>query len=97
MEICKKYHVEDAEEFVDSWMAYSVSHFHGENPTIAHLGKFERDEYAKKTKDAPPMENDRKSSLIIYEANKMEFDLYPFATLIPIINVIFFYWPIIVP
>lgn len=71
-------------------MAYSVSHFKGDNPTITYLNKFEREEYGKKSKEtSSSVEDDHKRSLIIYEANKIEIDSYPFATLIPIISVIF--------
>lgn len=36
------YNVSDATEFVEQWMAFSLSHLHGEDPTTDNLGEFER-------------------------------------------------------
>ncbi|XP_017091944.2 DNA polymerase alpha subunit B [Drosophila bipectinata] len=36
------YNVTDATEFVEQWMAFSLSHLHGEDPTTDNLGEFER-------------------------------------------------------
>lgn len=76
LEICKKYNVTDAEEFVDTWMAYSVSHLQGENPTFTNLSKFEREEFSKKPKEfSRAFKSSNKSSPIIYggSANKERY------------------------
>lgn len=48
LEICISYNIEDASEFVEQWIAYSVSHFHGGEPTIEYLTEFERKDLAGK-------------------------------------------------
>ncbi|EEB09900.1 hypothetical protein Phum_PHUM003720 [Pediculus humanus corporis] len=48
LELCKRHNVVDAEEFVDTWMAYSVSYLGGEGPNETNLIKFERENYIKK-------------------------------------------------
>ncbi|EDW82949.1 uncharacterized protein Dwil_GK22573 [Drosophila willistoni] len=42
MELALSYNVNDATEFVEQWMAFSLSHLHGDEPTIENLGEFER-------------------------------------------------------
>ncbi|XP_026850755.1 DNA polymerase alpha subunit B [Drosophila persimilis] len=42
MELAITYSIEDATEFVEQWMAFSLSHLHGEDPTPENLGEFER-------------------------------------------------------
>lgn len=42
VELCITYHIDDATEFVEQWMAFSVSNLHGDEPTIEHLNEFER-------------------------------------------------------
>lgn len=68
VDICVEHGIEDADELVDSWMAYSVSHLQGDNPTPQHLAKFEREVLAKKSKRLDRSGND--------SAMKMD-DLYP--------------------
>ncbi|KAL0270076.1 UNVERIFIED_CONTAM: hypothetical protein PYX00_007603 [Menopon gallinae] len=76
VEICQRYNVLEAEEFVATWMAYSLSKLQGADPTVAYLDKFERDEYRKKGKENRNSQNDnRKSSLVIYEARNKEVDV----------------------
>ncbi|KAL5284261.1 POLA2.2 family protein [Megaselia abdita] len=48
LEICISYNIEDASEFVEQWIAYSVSHFNGGEPTIEYLDEFERKDLAGK-------------------------------------------------
>lgn len=48
IEICINYNIEDASEFVEQWIAYSVSHFNGGEPTIEYLNEFERKDLAGK-------------------------------------------------
>lgn len=42
IELTISYYIEDATEFVEQWMAFSLSHLQGDEPTIANLGEFER-------------------------------------------------------
>ncbi|KAI8130480.1 DNA polymerase alpha subunit B [Lucilia cuprina] len=42
VELCITYHIDDASEFVEQWMAFSISHLHGAEPSIEHLNEFER-------------------------------------------------------
>ncbi|XP_062125556.1 DNA polymerase alpha subunit B [Drosophila sulfurigaster albostrigata] len=42
MELAISYNVNDATEFVEQWMAFSLSHLQGDEPTVANLGEFER-------------------------------------------------------
>lgn len=42
IELALSYYIDDATEFVEQWMAFSLSHLHGDEPTIANLGEFER-------------------------------------------------------
>ncbi|KAH8358634.1 hypothetical protein KR093_001502 [Drosophila rubida] len=42
MELAISYNIDDATEFVEQWMAFSLSHLQGEEPTAANLGEFER-------------------------------------------------------
>ncbi|XP_016987416.2 DNA polymerase alpha subunit B [Drosophila rhopaloa] len=42
MELAISYNVHDATEFVEQWMAFSLSHLHGEDPALDNLGDFER-------------------------------------------------------
>ncbi|XP_023168468.2 DNA polymerase alpha subunit B [Drosophila hydei] len=41
-ELALTYCVNDATEFVEQWMAFSLSHLHGDEPAIDNLGEFER-------------------------------------------------------
>lgn len=79
MEICQRHNVWEAEEFVATWMAYSVSKLKGADPTVAYLDKFERDEFRNKGKENCNSQMDnRKSSLVIYEVRSKDIDVYPF-------------------
>ncbi|KAH8363553.1 hypothetical protein KR084_011573 [Drosophila pseudotakahashii] len=42
VELAISYSVLDATEFVEQWMAFSLSHLHGEDPGLENLGDFER-------------------------------------------------------
>lgn len=42
MELCITYHIDDAAEFVEQWMAFSISHLHGDEPSLENLNEFER-------------------------------------------------------
>ncbi|XP_030370575.1 DNA polymerase alpha subunit B [Scaptodrosophila lebanonensis] len=42
VELALSYNIDDATEFVEQWMAFSLSHLHGDDPTIDNLGEFER-------------------------------------------------------
>ncbi len=47
MEICRSHHLEDAEEFVEKWMAYSISNLGGAEPTLEYLVEMENREFNK--------------------------------------------------
>lgn len=40
-EICTVNNITDAEEFVEQWMAYSLTNFNGAEPTVARLNEFQ--------------------------------------------------------
>ncbi|EDW59063.1 DNA polymerase alpha subunit B [Drosophila virilis] len=42
IELALTYSIHDATEFVEQWMAFSLSHLNGDDPTPANLGEFER-------------------------------------------------------
>uniref|UniRef100_A0A1B0BIS9 DNA polymerase alpha subunit B N-terminal domain-containing protein n=1 Tax=Glossina palpalis gambiensis TaxID=67801 RepID=A0A1B0BIS9_9MUSC len=42
VELCVIYNVDDASEFVEQWLAFSVSNLNGDEPTIENLHEFER-------------------------------------------------------
>lgn len=42
VELCVIYNVDDASEFVEQWLAFSVSNLNGDEPTIENLHDFER-------------------------------------------------------
>ncbi|EDV91004.1 DNA polymerase alpha subunit B [Drosophila grimshawi] len=42
VELSLSYSIHDATEFVEQWMAFSLSHLHGDDPTPENLGEFER-------------------------------------------------------
>lgn len=45
VEMCLKYNIDDAEDFVDQWMSYSTSKCNGDEPTLALLQNMERDDF----------------------------------------------------
>lgn len=47
MEICLSHGFDDAEEFVEKWMAYSISNLGGADPTIERLAEMENRELNK--------------------------------------------------
>lgn len=52
VELCISYHIDDAAEFVEQWLAFSVSHLSGAEPTLEYLNEFERKVFhAKREKD----------------------------------------------
>ncbi|XP_017848216.1 DNA polymerase alpha subunit B isoform X2 [Drosophila busckii] len=42
MELALTYNINDATEFVEQWMAFSLSHLHGDDPNCQNLSEFER-------------------------------------------------------
>lgn len=42
MELVISYNIEDATEFVEQWMAFSLSHLNGDEPTPENLNEFDR-------------------------------------------------------
>ncbi|XP_049529438.1 DNA polymerase alpha subunit B [Anopheles darlingi] len=50
IEICLNNNIDDPVEFVEQWMAYSVSKLSGAEPTIAYLNEMEAHEYTSKAR-----------------------------------------------
>lgn len=73
LEICVKYGLE-AEDFVDQWSAYTISHLNGKEPTVEYLVQMERKELAK-AKDTPAS---AKKLPATPKNVKVYGDLYPF-------------------
>ena len=95
LELCKRHNVVDAEEFVDTWMAYSVSYLGGEGPNETNLIKFERENYIKKpaacTKSSETIST--KSLPAVYGGSSMKeryFLFYFFSNLIFFILMYFY-------
>uniref|UniRef100_A0A1I8PVD8 DNA polymerase alpha subunit B N-terminal domain-containing protein n=2 Tax=Stomoxys calcitrans TaxID=35570 RepID=A0A1I8PVD8_STOCA len=42
VDLCSSYNIEDAAEFVEQWVAFSISNLNGAEPTVDHLNEFER-------------------------------------------------------
>lgn len=42
LELCTSYCVDDAAEFVEQWMAFSISNLNGAEPSVENLIEFER-------------------------------------------------------
>lgn len=73
LDICGLYGV-DAQEVVETWMAFSVSNNHHE-VTLEALGQMERKEFAKRAaREVPtpkgPSKQNAKSSVVVYNASK---------------------------
>ncbi|KAJ9599819.1 hypothetical protein L9F63_009859, partial [Diploptera punctata] len=77
VEICISNNI-DEEELVEVWMAFSVSHLGGANPTLDTLGQMERKEFGKKQEPQTVQKSrPQESTLIIYngkESSSMESD-----------------------
>uniref|UniRef100_A0A182NCT2 DNA polymerase alpha subunit B N-terminal domain-containing protein n=1 Tax=Anopheles dirus TaxID=7168 RepID=A0A182NCT2_9DIPT len=52
IEICLNNNIGDPVEFVEQWMAYSVSKLSGAEPTVAYLSEMEAHEYTAKARKA---------------------------------------------
>lgn len=50
LEICTLYNIDDPEELVDAWMAFSVTKYNGANPTVQSLIDFENQEFKNQKK-----------------------------------------------
>lgn len=48
--MCTEYEITDASEFVEEWMAYTISKLNGADPTLDTLGDMARHEFTKNTK-----------------------------------------------
>lgn len=57
-EICTVYNVTDAEEFVEQWMAYSLTNFGGADPTVARLNEFQLKGFQKDQENTPAATDD---------------------------------------
>lgn len=44
--LCNEYNITDPVEFVERWMAFSISHLNGADPTLDNLNDLERKEFA---------------------------------------------------
>lgn len=65
VELCLEYNVQDAGEFVENWMAYTINKLNGADPTTITLADMARQEYDK------AKENKRTNAR---QSNKMETD-----------------------
>lgn len=52
------YNITDAEEFVEQWMAYSLSNFNGADPTVIRLNEFQLKGYQKEQENTPAATDD---------------------------------------
>lgn len=50
LDLCTTYRIDDPVEFVEQWMAFSVSHLGGAEPTLDNLSDLERKELASLSK-----------------------------------------------
>jgi len=69
----------DEEELVEVWMAFSVSHLRGADPTVDALVQMERKEFGKKQELQPQPHRQPRSlenSLIIYSGKEPAYPLY---------------------
>lgn len=48
LELCSEYLIDDPEQFVDKWMAFSINKFAGAEPTLQYLTDFENNELKNK-------------------------------------------------
>lgn len=46
VELCNEYNITDPAEFVERWVAFSLSHLNGADPTLDLLNEMERKEFA---------------------------------------------------
>jgi len=69
----------DEEELVEVWMAFSVSHLRGADPTVDTLVQMERKEFGKKQELQPQPHRQSRSlenTLIIYSGKEPAYPLY---------------------
>jgi hypothetical protein len=70
----------DEEELVEVWMAFSVSHLRGADPTLDTLVQMERKEFSKKQELQPqPQQQSSRSqenSLVIYLGKESTYPSY---------------------
>lgn len=52
LELCAEYNLDDPEQFVDKWMAFSINKFAGSEPTLQYLTDFENNELKNKNPSA---------------------------------------------
>uniref|UniRef100_A0A182PLF4 DNA polymerase alpha subunit B N-terminal domain-containing protein n=1 Tax=Anopheles epiroticus TaxID=199890 RepID=A0A182PLF4_9DIPT len=57
IEICVNNDITDPVEFVEQWMAYSVSKLSGAEPTVAYLNEMEAREYTSKARKLSKLSN----------------------------------------
>lgn len=48
LDLCSEYNIDDPEQFVDKWMAFSINKFAGAEPTVQYLTDFENNELKNK-------------------------------------------------
>lgn len=65
-EICSVYNVDDAEEFVERWMSFSISSLGGDAPSIATLADFENKEFKNALKKSRKLDNKDRVQLKVY-------------------------------
>ncbi|XP_053945292.1 DNA polymerase alpha subunit B-like [Anastrepha ludens] len=71
LELCISYHIDDAAEFVEQWLAFSISNLNGAEPTVASLSEFERKVFQAKRDKELAQTNRKRVSYATPSANKV--------------------------
>ncbi|XP_004521246.1 DNA polymerase alpha subunit B isoform X1 [Ceratitis capitata] len=69
LELCVSYRVDDAAEFVEQWLAFSISNLHGAEPTTENLLEFERKVFQVKRDKELAQSNRKRVSYATSSAN----------------------------
>lgn len=74
VQLCNEYSVTDPVEFVERWMAFSISNLNGADPTLDNLNDMERKEFAhwKHVNDSKIKSTTNKP-----QNNSVSYDNYP--------------------
>lgn len=73
--LCVEYSITDAVEFVERWVAFSLTHLNGADPTLDNLNELERKEFEKNSKNANNAKN--KSTSNKTDNNSSSYDDFP--------------------
>ncbi|KAL7010461.1 hypothetical protein ACKWTF_016953 [Chironomus riparius] len=72
LEICKTHDLDDPAEFVEKWMAYSISNLNGAEPTIEYLNEMENRQYKNVQRKVLKRSSQKESRLKIYNQGNDE-------------------------